>query len=64
MDLQERKGTKKMKWTIREAKHWSHTWEEEINSLEDLEKLAKEFNDDLIINFNDHEIIIYNYYIE
>ena len=53
-----------MKWIIREAKHWNHTWEEEINSLEDLEKLSKEFNDALIIDFDDHEIIIYNYYVE
>lgn len=35
-----------------------------INSIDDLKKIAKQHNAELIINFDEHDIIIYDDYIE
>lgn len=35
-----------------------------INSIDDLKKISKQHNARLIIDFDDHEIIIYDDYVE
>ncbi len=35
-----------------------------INTLEDLQALAEKYKERLIVDFAEHEIIVYDYYVE
>lgn len=35
-----------------------------INTLEDLQALAEKYKERLIVDFTEHEIIVYDYYVE
>lgn len=65
-----------MKFRLTKASEWEFEEEVEINSLEDLENLQKLYTNckrasdyawkkpKLIVDFNEKEITIYDYYIE
>jgi len=44
--------------------NYSDIGEREINTLEDLEKLQEEYDNELIVNFKEKSILIYDGYIE
>lgn len=53
-----------MRFTIRKASDWESSEEITIATLEDLKTLSKKYDAQLVIDFEDKEIIIYDDYLE
>lgn len=58
-----------MKFTVRKVSDYKNKWEVEIYTIEELEKLQKEYKNPLVIDFdgfinNGPEIRIYDDYME
>lgn len=53
-----------MKFRLNKASNWRQNKEIEVVSLEDLQKIQEQYGRELIIDFSDKTIVIYDSYIE
>lgn len=53
-----------MDWTLQFASNWRKTETVQIEALKDLEALYEKYGTELIVNFEDHNVIIYDDYVE
>ena len=53
-----------MDYELRFASNWNKTETVHIDTIEDLKALYNKYEARLIIDFDDHYILIYDYYIE
>lgn len=53
-----------MDWKLEFASNWRKTETVRIETLKDLEALYEKYGTELIVNFEDHRVIIYDGYVE
>lgn len=53
-----------MRFTIHKASDWEFTEEVTIATIEDLEAISKQYEAQLVIDFERKEVIIYDDYLE
>lgn len=53
-----------MTMKLRKASDWCFDGTVEVNTLEDLRKLSEKYGAELIVNFEDNAVTIYDDYVE
>lgn len=53
-----------MNWKLEFASNWNRIETVRIKTLKDLEALYEKYGTELIVNFEDHRVIIYDGYVE